>query len=57
MYSFCFEGVHSLELNEVLYFGDSGFYVVQGFFNGTEEDLFIDMSAALRKDSVCCQLC
>jgi len=26
-------------------------------FYGTEEDVFIDVSTALRKDSVCCQLC
>jgi len=27
------------------------------FFYGTEKDLFIDVSTALREDSVCCQLC
>jgi len=37
MLSFCFEGVHSLELNEVLYFGDSGYYVVKDFFMGLKK--------------------
>jgi hypothetical protein len=34
------------------YVGDIGYYVVQVFFYGTEEDLWIDVSTALRKKTV-----
>jgi hypothetical protein len=37
--------------------GTLGTMLFKVFFYGTEEDLWIDVSAALRKDSVCCQFC